>query len=484
MIDYLIFYSYDDTRKKFAVLSGESFINYNYENPLDDSSIVDLFNAEFGGLLIDPFTLLGIIHKTTYPHFLKTFDNGLIYLINIPRIDEQRLNDAFQKYRSRGLKKFQCDKLRWNELENTSQEFGNVVLNLDQFLENHYDCCHASPTLTPDQDSLITRLIRNRRNRKITKTKQQAIWSAFIDAQTQSLKQFEYEQIQIIYDYTIHGSTQFNAKIRELLRWGEMSPLVDSEISSHVDKAITIFNIIQSTAKYSDFDTHYVTVYRGLSFDPNLDLGQLTTVFKYNFNSTSLDFDIVANMFVPVNGSLFKIIIPAETPLLLSNIVSHYSYEEEVLLPPGLTFRVIKKSYRYNTHMKRNQIYYTVVLQSHNINETQKKLILSKNRKPLSHVMISTNGMIAMNIENCQILSVIKKLIKKFQNQNQPLMLIDPETNLEHSLQSYSARQILNEQVQYLITKKSQYQDLFNYDQEILPIKNRSLIAMIDILTR
>ena len=123
MKDNLIFYSvYED---KIYILAGQigtarskyTFPDYPYQNPIDDSSVVDLYYKELGNLLIDIQNLLSIIKKTKFPNFVKNETDGLTYIIKVDYIDNDQLANLLNQYQLSYLRLNHGASLRWRSLK-------------------------------------------------------------------------------------------------------------------------------------------------------------------------------------------------------------------------------------------------------------------------------------------------------------------------------------------------------------------------------
>jgi len=531
MRDSLIFYSIKDG--KIFVLSGQigtsrskyTTFDYSYDNPVDDSSIVDIFNKELGNLIISPDKLLEIIKKTKYPHFIKHEQNGLTYIIKVDFVDNDTLNNILGQYQSSYFRLYSTQ-LRWNALKwfpldefDTIKSQMTVAMqsiitkyNLPQFLKNQTQIDFSK--LTEQDYELISKIIKQKKEKlqKLAQLKEK--WEKFVEAQAMHLKNYSYTQIVTLYEYTSSSAYEINVVLRNLLRFGKKSYSKVNfkelkNIHKNLKDAITILSIIETAPRYSEFAHNYLSVYRGLSFDPLLKIGQTTDIFKYNFNSTSLDIDVTANMFVPQGGSLFKIIITPDTLLLVMSIISHYSYEDEILLPPGLTFRVIDKKTYHNTYLNIDQTYYIVVLQNttsyldnlvhfeldiySKIKSIQPKTEQKKESTNIPKILPPKKPFIKLSKDQFKKAHiVIKKLIDLInglfeKDHCKKNYLVDPLTTICYPINSKHATYILSEQLGLLIAQKSILSTFFDYSNEIAlfiePRKQHAIEQLIYGLT-
>ncbi len=385
MLDYFIFYSLLSTGTIYILtgclkhsnnhLQQYSFFDYDYDDPFDDSSVVDRFSQELNQIIIDPMKLLIIINKTNYPNFLKTHQNGLIYLIQIDKIDDPNLNrllaESRQNYRRQHLDHFRWKSLKWIKLNEIN--FENLtpithqicqIAQLKIFLSNQFQL-HSKLLKYSTSDAIQIKNIRQKCH-KLTQIKHQQtqLWEQFCDLQLKSFKNYHYHQVLSLYEYT-HQSTDINQLLRSILTHTQISSHLSTLNLKLLMDVINIIILIENAPKYSQFSDQYLKLYRGLSFDPNLQIGDLTDIFQYQLNSTSIDFDIGANLFTPTTGCLFKLIISSDISCLSVSHLSKHSYESEFLLPPGCVFRIINKVTKYNQHLQINQIHYTATLQSY-----------------------------------------------------------------------------------------------------------------------
>lgn len=373
MIDNIIFYSMFDNKiyflfgKKLSTQKYETF-KYDYFNPFDDSSIVPLFEKDFGNYLIPPDKLLLIIKKTYYPHFMKLNKNGLIYMIKIDYINEIDINYHQSKKQSN-----KWSKLKWIDINDngTMRDQVNIAdrilitnSNSIKFIKNQYNINYL---LYSSKDfQIITNIMKKKKNKTIDNDIKNNHQIQHEQNLKKHFKKYQYHQMASLYTYTTY-CTYMNELLRCLLASKNNcnhnnKSLITLNNKEHLQNAINILAIINQAPKYSIFNTHYLSLYRGISFDPCLVINQVTDVFKFSFVSTSSNIHIASNGFVPTGGALFKLIIPADTPMVATKLVSHHPYEDEILLPPGCSFRNIKKDTYYNTDLNTNQIYYTIVL--------------------------------------------------------------------------------------------------------------------------
>lgn len=371
MKDNIIFYSIVASKTYFLFglkfkQKKYSIIEYDYNNPIDDSSIVPLFGKDFSPFLIKQTELLSIIKKTVYPNFMKLNDNGLTYLIKINHINDT--NIYLNQFKQNNHK---WSQLKWIDIDDyinmrdivdiQSREIINKY-KIIPFIKNQYK---VNTLLYTQQDfDLINNLINNKQKQKQIKLNKDNNTSSYEKALLTHFKNYQYNQMLSIYNYTTY-CTSMNELMRYILTPDNTinnSKLMCNNNKEHIRNAINIINIINNAPKYDAFDSHYICLYRGLSFNPELINGQITDIFKYSFISTSWNIHIASNAFVPNGGALFKIIILADTPLLATKQISHHPYEDEILLPPGLEFRVIKVDKSFNKDLQRIQPYYTLVL--------------------------------------------------------------------------------------------------------------------------
>lgn len=508
MKDYLAFYSID-ANNKINLLFGQSnrnsttygFFDYTYENPIDDSPIVNTFNREFGNLIITPEELLNIIKKTVYPHFLKYYDDGLIYLIRIDPLNENNLNRLLDDYRI-SYSRSGHGRLRWLSLKWVNiDDLPNYIIdtftkslidkhNIIPFLKNQYNVNKSQFSQT--DFSMIEKLVHKKKTKSLEKSILQNKWKAFVNAQMAYFKETDYNKIIILYNYTDSTAKKINKILRRILKFGEKT--YESALSKglqnlldYIDQALILIDLINNAPKYDQFGNNYLSLYRGLSFDPLLKFGDVTDIFKYNLNSTSLDFNMTANMFVPAQGSLFNLIIPPETPLLTVSNLSHYSYEDEVLLTPGLTFKVISVTEYYNKYLDMTQKFYVAILDNKvdlkqkladAKDQIVKKLSTSKTISLKKHkpAKISLNFPTPANSKQIkQALLTLNKLVENIAKKDKkclPNHLTDLTSHICYPLESTHAKAILNEQLQLLIDQKSPFQKSFDYDQEIAVFKH------------
>lgn len=351
--DDLIFYKKHRQNQEISFLaikvrgqSHYSFINYEYSNPFDDSSIVNLFKRDFGNQLIHPNQLLSIVKKTQYPHFLKEKPNGLIYLIKIE--DDNQHHGMVTKWFPIG----KINAKMSSSMKKIIDEYHLFLFIKNQYLSDHYG-------LSDREMNLMNRLFCSRTRKQMLIKERQKHWSMLVESQTNYLKTLKYKDLEILYHYTGRDSLIINQTCRQFLN--SKITKCSKEMTINLKKIITILSVLSVAPQYG-YGYRYLNFYRGLSFDPQLKIGDLTDLFKFNFNSASLDLDLTVNMFVPQNGSLFKLILPCDISFLCLHLISQYSHEDEMLLPPGLTFRVIDRQKQHNAHLKIDQIYYKVVL--------------------------------------------------------------------------------------------------------------------------
>lgn len=370
MKDYILFYSKinNEIFFLFGIQNGHkkySIIKYNYYNPFDDSSIVPLFNADFNHNLIDSQSLLAIIKSTSYPNFIKLNKDGLIYMIKINHIKDTK---SYLKLNNNHYNLW--TDLKWININNTQQllyHINNIdfnlikEFNLSNFIHNQYKIDLLK--FNEKNFQLFNKLFRAKINRTnqnnyIKKNKYQ-----YEQTLLKYFKNYQYNQMVAIYDYTTY-SGDMNLLLRNILPpTNDFNKiLITANTKTHINNAINIIKIINDAPSYSLFDTHYLSLYRGLSFDPIYHENQIIDIFKYSFVSTSSNIHVASNQFVPVNGALFKLIVPSNIPLIETRHVSHHSYEDEILLNPGHSFRVIKVDTWFNKDLKINQSYYTIAL--------------------------------------------------------------------------------------------------------------------------
>lgn len=376
MIDHLIFYTI--LNQQIYFLLGKlrhnekyNIINYRYTDPFDDSSIVELFKRDYQSTLINPNQLLTIINKTVYPNFMKLNTNGLIYLIKVNHINHPN------SYLANPDSIWQ--QLIWININNNLDIRNQLEIKdrtlLDKFkiipfIKNQYKVNYNLYSLK--DLSFINQLMikkKNKKTHKIILDQQLINYNQTILAH---FKNYQYTQMLSLYNYTTYCQT-LNQTLRSILD-GSKIPNIPIEL---ITNALNIIDIINQAPLYSQFDTHYLSLYRGISYDPHLNVGHVTDVFTNSLISTSLNVYIPSNSFVGANGSLFKLIIPSDLPMLPTKHISHHPYEDEILLLPGNTFRIIDKGWFFNDDLKINQVYYTMVLQKNSDIQSIKSIIQS-----------------------------------------------------------------------------------------------------------
>ncbi len=509
MKDYLIFYAVTDNpdgSPEIQILTGQlnnfkakfSFLEYDYSDPFDDSSIVDDFNHEFGQLLIDSIQLLSIVQSTHYPYFVKTHDDGMIYFIKIDFRSDTKLNRSLSDYRSLYSRNFsgvlRWNALKWFKLSELTSEIGTKFLspitqkliqstNLVTFLSNQFKSPQILSRYTKRNASLIAKLLKTRKLNQRKKALQTAQWTQFVDEQVKYFKNYHYHQLLDIYQYSTGTASKINTLLRQILKDG-LDPRRQFDEAQNVllRSAINLIQIIEKAPKLEKHSDRLTQLYRGLSFDPNLKVGDLTDIFKFNLNSTSIEIDIAANLFTPTNGSFFKLIVPPNAPFLSIDQVSHYSYENEFILPPGCTFRVIDKKTYLNTSLKTDQVHYTVTL--HNYHSYLK--VLTSFLTPSKSLALTTESpkspphMIPIHPELLkQSHLILRKLIEILNGlssqQCSNLQVFNPKVGKCFDLKSKQAKLILHEQLILLIEKISPQQNQFNYSTEIAGLHDISL---------
>jgi hypothetical protein len=186
-------------------------------------------------------------------------------------------------------------------------------------------------------------------------------------------------------------------------------------------------------------------------------------------------------LFTPVDGCFFKLIVPPNVPFLSIDKVSHFSYENEFLLPPGFTFRIIRKESYFNTYLQVNQVKYTGVM--HNYHSYYNILTAFKpgddaNFKPPQSPQSPSAQMLAVNASTLkQSHAVIRKLINILNRQSLlPLPCLNSEVYDSKNgkcvdFRSKQGKLILHEQLILLIENISPQQNQFNYLTELSNIK-------------
>lgn len=339
--------------------------------------MVDQLYKEFGNYFLHYDILLPIIKSTKYPHFYKVDENGGTYMIKINHIDDNILADIIDNMNRSNSHK--VTELKWfpaKSLMNQKSKLSDSMLhtinkhNILTFLINqHIINTNIDNMKHAYQLNLIQKLWKY--HKKITRDRELVLhkWAKFHDSQMTYFKTIPYDKIVILYNYTYDQYLNINKHLRHVLRFGfdlstELLKKRAVAMVKYISDARTIINIVVNAPTYSLMGCRYIKLYRGLSFDPKLNIGQSTSIFRYNLNSCSINKDTTANLFVPTGGSLFKLILPPDVRMLILHGLSHYSYEDEILLPPGATFRIIKKYVQYNKHLNVKQMHYVAVLQN------------------------------------------------------------------------------------------------------------------------
>jgi hypothetical protein len=517
MKDYLVFYSVvtnsDDSQLEIQILTGQlnnfkakfSFLDYDYQDPFDDSTIVDDFNHEFGQLLIDSIHLLSIVQKTHYPYFAKAHDNGMIYFIKIEFRSDLKLNKSLSDYRSL-YSRHSDGILRWNALKwfklselnskTTTKFLSPVTQNLIKtthmvtFLNNQFKSPQILSKYTKRNASRITSLLKKRKINQQKRIIQDGLWTQFISDQVKYFKNYHYHQLLDIYQYSTGTATKTNSLLRQILKDGfDPRSNPSEEQTALLTSAINLIKIIEKAPKLEKHTPRLTQLYRGLSFDPNLQMGDLTDIFKFNLNSTSLEIDIAANLFTPNEGCLFKLILPPNAPFLSIDHVSHYSYENEFILPPGCTFRVINRQVRHNPYLVTDQVYYTAVLHNYhsylkvltNFKSKTNQVVNLESPKSAQHMIPVPSDLLKQgHLVLRKLIDILAGLTPHLCS-TKNLQIFNPITGTCIDLKSKQAKVVLHDQLILLIEKISPQQNQFDYNKEIKDLRNASL-EDVDIL--
>ena len=131
----------------------------------------------------------------------------------------------------------------------------------------------------------------------------------------------------------------------------ESGVLTNKDLIQQVENAEKLYDILESFPTVTD--KNGIMVYRGKTCGNIKDKPIDTNITMSNFLSTSTSFDVSKRFAARENPCIMRIHIPSGTPLTyISETTDPSSSEDEILLPPGSTFKLknITKEEIYNIY--------------------------------------------------------------------------------------------------------------------------------------